>query len=91
MTKIKLPRALAQYTNGQALIELEAKTLFEALSSLTNTYKLGSALLNEDGSVQPYIGVVLDARLLSRAILADPHAINVADAQIQIKTAFAGG
>jgi hypothetical protein len=91
MPQIKLPRTLAQYTNGQTLIELEAKTLFEVLSSLTNTYKLGSALLNENGSVQPYIGVVLDARLLSRAMLADPQAINVANAQIQIKTAFAGG
>ena len=91
MTTLKLPKSLARYTSGQTEIETEATTLGAALSHLTETFDLGSAVLQDGGAIQPYIGVVLGGRLLDKATLADASGIDIAGQTVQLKTAFAGG
>lgn len=91
MAHLKLPKALARYTNGTTDIDIPAATLQDTLSKLTAEYNLGTAVLREDGTIQPYIGVVIGGQLLNKATLADLQAIDVTDQNIQLKTAFAGG
>ena len=91
MTTLKLPKSLARYTSGQTEIPTEAKTLGAALSQLTETFNLGSAILQDGGAIQPYIGVVLGGQLLDKAILADAATIDISDQTVTLKTAFAGG
>lgn len=91
MARLKLPKALARYTNGTTEIEVSETTLKDTLAKLTNDYNLGTAILRDDGSIQPYIGVVVGGKLLSKAALTDPSSIEVTNKEIQLKTAFAGG
>ncbi|MDP5366605.1 MAG: MoaD/ThiS family protein [Paracoccaceae bacterium] len=91
MARLKLPKALARYTNGTTEIEVSETTLKDTLAKLTNDYNLGTAILRDDGSIQPYIGVVVGGELLNKAALTDPSSIEVTNKEIQLKTAFAGG
>jgi hypothetical protein len=91
MARLKLPKALARYTNGTTEIEVSETTLKDTLAKLTNDYNLGTAILRDDGSIQPYIGVVVEGELLNKAALTDPSSIEVTNKEIQLKTAFAGG
>lgn len=91
MARLKLPKALARFTNGTTEIEVSETTLKDTLAKLTNDYNLGTAILRDDGSIQPYIGVVVGGELLNKAALTDPSSIEVTNKEIQLKTAFAGG
>jgi len=91
MARLRLPKALARYTNGTTEMEVSGTTLQETLAKLTNDHGLGTAILRDDGSIQPYIGVVVGGELLTKAALSDPQSIEVANQDIQLKTAFAGG
>lgn len=90
-TRISLPSALARHTGGNSNVTTAARSLYDALSDLTEQYSLGDVLLNEDGSLQPYIRVVIDNSMLSKTALQDLTNINISDKEVELKTAFAGG
>ena len=65
MTTITLPKSMAQYVGGSTSVPVEAHTLYGALQELTERWTLGTALLQENGSLQPYIRVVVDNAIVS--------------------------
>ena len=91
MTKLKLPKSLARYTSGATQIDTEATTLEDALIQLTETYELGNAVLQKNGTIQPYIRVVVDGQILDKATLTNADEIDISGKLVQLKTAFAGG
>lgn len=90
-TEISLPSALAKHTGGNSTISAPVNSLGEALSHLTEQFSLGEVLLAEDGSLQPYIRVVIDNTVVKKSALNNLAQIDVTDKQIELKTAFAGG
>lgn len=91
MAQLNLPKALARYTNGSTDLKISGATLQDILVNLTAGYNLGTAVLRGDGTIQPYIGVVMGGQLLNKATLLDLQSISVADQSVQLKIAFAGG
>jgi len=91
MTTLKLPKSLARYTSGETEIKTEATTLGGALSQLTEAYDLGSAILQENGAIQPYISIAINGQLIDKAMLANASSIEISGQTVQLKTAFAGG
>jgi hypothetical protein len=91
MTHLQLPKALARHTQGARELDVAGRTLQEALSTLTSDHGLGTAILREDGSLQPYVRIVIDQELLNAASLADLNSVVVEGKTVQLKTAFAGG
>ncbi len=68
--KIMIPTPLRQYVGKKDQIELEAKTVGEALSKLSSEYSdLRRHLYNEEGKLRSFVNVYLgdeDIRFLQR-------------------------
>jgi adenylyltransferase/sulfurtransferase len=68
--KIIIPTPLRQYTGKQDAIEIQAKTVGEALSSVTAQYAdLRRHLFNEEGKLRSFVNVYLndeDIRFLEK-------------------------
>lgn len=91
MTTITLPKTLARYTGGNAKIQTESATLYDALHALTDTYGLDTAILRENGDLQPYVRIVLGTRMIQGTSEADLKSLRLGGDSIELKTAFAGG
>ena len=68
--KVMIPTPLRQYAGKQDSIELEAKTVGEALAGLTSQYAdLRRHLYNDDGKIRSFVNIYLndeDIRYLSK-------------------------
>jgi molybdopterin converting factor small subunit len=68
--KVMIPTPLRQYVGKQDSIELEAKTVGEALAGLTSQYAdLRRHLYNDDGKIRSFVNIYLndeDIRYLSK-------------------------
>jgi len=68
--KVMIPTPLRQYTGKQESVELEAKTVGEALSGLTTQYAdLRRHLYNDEGKIRSFVNIYLndeDIRYLSK-------------------------
>src|SRR5215469_9063381 len=68
--KVMIPTPLRQYAGKQDSVELEAKTVGEALAGLTSQYAdLRRHLYNEDGKIRSFVNIYLndeDIRYLHR-------------------------
>jgi molybdopterin converting factor small subunit len=68
--KVMIPTPLRQYTGKQEAVELEAKTVGEALAGLTSHYAdLRRHLFNDEGKIRSFVNIYLndeDIRYLSR-------------------------
>ncbi|HXJ91791.1 MAG TPA: MoaD/ThiS family protein [Terriglobia bacterium] len=68
--KVMIPTPLRQYAGKQDSIELEAKTVGEALAGLTSQYsELRRHLYNDDGKIRSFVNIYLndeDIRYLSK-------------------------
>ena len=68
--KVMIPTPLRQYVGKQESIELEAKTVGEALAGLTSQYAdLRRHLYNDDGKIRSFVNIYLndeDIRYLSK-------------------------
>ena len=88
---ILIPSALARHTGGQTSVNTSEPSLGKALSALTEQFSLGEAVLTQSGDIQPYIRVVINNSMVSKAALRQPESIEIAGASVELKTAFAGG
>ena len=91
MTTVTLPKTMAQYAGGETSVPVDADTLHGALRELTERWTLGTALLQEDGSLQPYLRVVVDDTMVSEGSPEALSAVPVEGRTVELKTAFAGG
>jgi adenylyltransferase/sulfurtransferase len=68
--KVMIPTPLRQYAGKQDSVELEAKTVGEALAGLTSQYsELRRHLYSDDGKIRSFVNIYLndeDIRYLSR-------------------------
>jgi len=68
--KVMIPTPLRQYAGKQDSVELEAKTVGEALAGLTSQYsELRRHLYNDDGKIRSFVNIYLndeDIRYLSK-------------------------
>jgi molybdopterin converting factor small subunit len=68
--RVMIPTPLRQYAGKQDSIELEAKTVGEALAGLTSQYSdLRRHLYNDDGKIRSFVNIYLndeDIRYLHR-------------------------
>ena len=68
--KVMIPTPLRQYAGKQDSVELEAKTVGEALAGLTSQYSdLRRHLYNDDGKIRSFVNIYLndeDIRYLSK-------------------------
>jgi len=68
--KVMIPTPLRQYAGKQESVELEAKTVGEALSGLTAQYAdLRRHLYNDEGKIRSFVNIYLndeDIRYLSK-------------------------
>lgn len=59
--KVMIPTPLRQYAGKQDSIELEAKTVGEALAGLTSQYSdLRRHLYNDDGKIRSFVNIYLN-------------------------------
>jgi sulfur-carrier protein len=59
--KVMIPTPLRQYTGKQDSIELEAKTVGEALADLTSRYSdLRRHLYNDEGKIRSFVNIYLN-------------------------------
>ena len=59
--KVIVPTPLRQYTGKKDLVELEAKTVGEALAGLTSQYgDLRRHLFTDDGKIRAFVNVYLN-------------------------------
>jgi molybdopterin converting factor small subunit len=59
--KVMIPTPLRQYTGKQDSIELEAKTVGEALADLTSRYAdLRRHLYNDEGKIRSFVNIYLN-------------------------------
>ena len=59
--KVMIPTPLRQYAGKQDSVELEAKTVGEALAGLTSQYsELRRHLYNEDGKIRSFVNIYLN-------------------------------
>jgi molybdopterin converting factor small subunit len=67
---VMIPTPLRQYTGKQEAVELEAKTVGEALAGLTSHYaELRRHLYNDEGKIRSFVNIYLndeDIRYLSK-------------------------
>ena len=88
--KVIIPTPLRQYTASKDSIELEAKTVAEALTSLTSQYgDLRRHLYNDEGKLRSFVNVYLndeDIRYLQKE-----QTPLVSDDVISIVPSIAGG
>jgi molybdopterin converting factor small subunit len=68
--KVMIPTPLRQYAGKQEAVELEAKTVGEALAGLTSHYAdLRRHLFNDEGKIRSFVNIYLndeDIRYLSK-------------------------
>src|SRR5689334_12126000 len=68
--KVMIPTPLRQYAGKQEAVELEAKTVGEALAGLTSNYSdLRRHLFNDEGKIRSFVNIYLndeDIRYLSK-------------------------
>jgi molybdopterin converting factor small subunit len=68
--RVMIPTPLRQYTGKQEAVELEAKTVGEALAGLTSHYaELRRHLYNDEGKIRSFVNIYLndeDIRYLSK-------------------------
>lgn len=68
--QLYIPTPLRPYTDGQDVVEVEGRTVGEALAELTNRYQeLRRHLYSEDGKLRSFVNVYLneeDIRYLDR-------------------------
>ena len=68
--KVMIPTPLRQYAGKQEAVELEAKTVGEALAGLTSNYAdLRRHLFNDEGKIRSFVNIYLndeDIRYLSK-------------------------
>ena len=58
---VQIPTALRPFTGKQASVEFEAKTVGEALKSLTNTYSdLRKHLYTDDGRIRSFVNIYVN-------------------------------
>ena len=90
MTKIQIPTPLRQYAGKQPTVEVNARTVAEALSGLVSNYPdLRRHLYAEDGKLRSFVNVYLndeDVRYLQK----EATAIRDSDT-ISIVPSIAGG
>ncbi len=59
--KVVIPTPLRQYTGKQDAVDIEAKTVGEALSGLTSRYaELRKHLFNEEGKLRSFVNIYLN-------------------------------
>ncbi len=81
--KVIIPTPLRQYTGKQDAIEIQAKTVGEALSTVTARYRdLRRHLFNEEGKLRSFVNVYLndeDIRYLKKEMtpLRDNDVISI--------------
>ena len=70
--KVIIPTPLRQYTGKQDAVEIEAKTVAEALSAITRQYgDLRKHLFNEEGKLRTFVNIYLndeDIRYLKKEL-----------------------
>jgi len=70
--KVIIPTPLRQYTGKQDAIEIEARTVAEALSAITTQYgDLRKHLFNEEGKLRSFVNIYLndeDIRYLKKEL-----------------------
>jgi len=90
LVKVVIPTPLRQYTGKKDSVEVDAKTVGEALSGLTSQYgDLRKHLYNEDGKLRSFVNVYLndeDIRFLQK----DQTPLSETDV-ISIVPSIAGG
>ncbi len=68
--KVVIPTPLRQYTGKKESVEIDAKTVGEALAGLTSQYRdLRKHLYNEDGKLRSFVNVYVndeDIRFLQK-------------------------
>ena len=68
---IRLPGTLRQYAGGNRLVEIESRSVSDALQSLSSTYPaVGERVLDEDGRPRRFVNIYVngeDVRLLQGA------------------------
>ncbi len=61
MSKIRIPTPLRSYTDGQGQLDVDAKTVDEALRELTARYpSIQPHLYSEEGELRPYVNLFLN-------------------------------
>jgi adenylyltransferase/sulfurtransferase len=59
--KLEIPTALRPFANKQSSVEFDAKTVGEALTSLTSTFSdLRKHLYTEDGRIRSFVNIYLN-------------------------------
>jgi len=90
MTKIHIPTPLRQYAGKQAIVEIKAGTVGDALSGLVSTHPdLRRHLYTDDGKLRAFVNVYLndeDVRYLQK----EATAVKDGDS-ISIVPSIAGG
>jgi MoaD family protein len=90
LVKVVIPTPLRQYTGKKDSVEVDAKTVGEALSGLTSQYgDLRKHLYNEDGKLRSFVNVYVndeDIRFLQK----DQTPLSETDV-ISIVPSIAGG
>jgi len=88
--KVIIPTPLRQYTEKKDAIELEAKTVAEALASLTTQYRdLRRHLYNEEGKLRTFVNIYLNDEDI-RYLQKEQTPVD-ADDVISIVPSIAGG
>ena len=88
--KVIIPTPLRQYTGKKESIEVEAKTVAEALSSLTDHYSdLRRHLYNDEGKLRSFVNIYLNDEDI-RYLQKEATPLNSNDV-ISIVPSIAGG
>ncbi len=88
--KVIIPTPLRQYTGKQDAIEIQAKTVGEALSGLTRQYAdLRKHLFTEEGKLRSFVNIYLNDEDI-RYLKKDATPLNDKDV-ISIVPSIAGG
>jgi MoaD family protein len=83
LVKVVIPTPLRQYTGKKDSVEVDAKTVGEALSGLTSQYgDLRKHLYNEDGKLRSFVNVYVndeDIRFLQKdqTLLSETDVISI--------------
>ena len=88
--KVMIPTPLRQYTGKQDSVELEAKTVGEALAGLTSQYSdLRRHLYSDDGKIRSFVNIYLNDEDI-RYLQKEQTPINDQDV-LSIVPSIAGG
>lgn len=87
MPRVFVPVELRSFTEGEAIVEVAATTVREAIQSLDSLYPGTADQLLLDGRIRAGTSVVVDSRVASRGLreAVEPHS------EIQFLPSISGG